>query len=288
MKKSRWWVLLFLVPSLVAFSYTVIIPLITGVYYSFTGWNGIATNPEVVGLANYIEILTTDKEFLQAFLFTSAFTLCSVITINIGGFLLALMVTNLKKGSNAARSIFFLPNLIGGLILGFLWNFIFTKSFDALGERFGILWLQGWLSSTWTGFIGLLIVMTWQMAGYMMIIYIAALEGIDASTLEAAQIDGASPLQRLRKIIIPMVASAFTVGIFFSLSNSFKLFDQNLALTAGGPHRSTEMLALNIYKTAFTYNSMGVAQAKAVIFLIIVATITIIQLSISKRKEIEA
>ncbi len=288
MKKSRWWVLLFLVPSLVAFSYTVVIPLITGVYYSFTGWNGIATNPEVVGLANYIEILTTDKEFLQAFLFTSAFTLCSVITINIGGFLLALMVTNLKKGSNAARSIFFLPNLIGGLILGFLWNFIFTKSFDALGERFGILWLQGWLSSTWTGFIGLLIVMTWQMAGYMMIIYIAALEGIDASTLEAAQIDGASPLQRLRKIIIPMVASAFTVGIFFSLSNSFKLFDQNLALTAGGPHRSTEMLALNIYKTAFTYNSMGVAQAKAVIFLIIVATITIIQLSISKRKEIEA
>ncbi len=288
MKKSGWWVLLFLVPSLVAFTYTVIVPLVSGFYYSFTAWDGIVSNPKVVGLSNYIKVLTTDREFLNAFLFTSAFTFCSVITINIAGFLLALMVTNLKRGSNVARSIFFMPNLIGGLILGFLWNFIFTKAFAAVGKEYGILWLQGWLSSTWTGFLGLLIVMTWQMAGYMMIIYIAALEGIDNSTLEAAQIDGASPFQRLRKIIIPMVASAFTVGIFFSLSNSFKLFDQNLSLTGGGPTRSTEMLALNIYKSAFTYNEMGVAQAKAVIFLIVVATITIIQLSISKRKEVEA
>ncbi len=288
MKKSPWWVLLFLVPSLIAFTYTIIIPLFSGVYYSFTNWDGIANNPEVVGLANYIKVFSSDKEFLNAFLFTTLFTLCSVIAINLTGFLLALMVTNLKRGSNLARGIFFLPNLIGGLILGFLWNFIFTKAFSAIGVAYDILWLQGWLSTTWTGFLGLLIVMTWQMAGYMMIIYIAALEGIDNSTLEAAKIDGASGFQRMRKIIIPMVASAFTVGIFFSLSNSFKLFDQNLALTAGGPHRSTEMLALNIYKSAFTYNDMGVAQAKAVIFLIVVASVSIIQLSISKRKEIEA
>ncbi len=288
MKKSPWWVLLFLAPSLVAFTYTLIVPLLSGVYYSFTAWDGIASNPEFVGLGNYIKVLTSDKEFLKAFLFTAGFTLCAVFTINIVGFLLALMVTNLQRGSNAARSIFFLPNLIGGLILGFLWNFIFTQAFQKIGVKYDILWLQGWLSTTWTGFFGLLIVMTWQMAGYMMIIYIAALQGIDTSTLEAAKIDGATGFQRMRKIIIPMVASAFTVGIFFTLSNSFKLFDQNLSLTGGGPYRSTEMLALNIYKEAFTYNSMGVAQSKAVIFLIIVATISVIQLSISKKKEIEA
>ncbi len=288
MKKSPWWVFLFLVPSLFAFTYTIIIPLLSGVYYSFTAWDGIVSNPEVVGFANYIKVFTSDKEFLNAFLFTTLFTICSVVIINLMGFLLALMVTNLKRGSNLARGIFFLPNLIGGLILGFLWNFIFTKAFHAIGVRYEILWLQGWLSTTWTGFFGLLIVMTWQMAGYMMIIYIAALEGIDSSTLEAAKIDGASGFQRMRKIIIPMIASAFTVGIFFSLSNSFKLFDQNLALTGGGPHRSTEMLALNIYKSAFTYNDMGVAQAKAVIFLVVVVSVSIIQLSINKRKEVEA
>ncbi len=280
--------LLFVLPALIVFFYTVIIPFVNGFVYSFTDWDGIKSNLEFVGFANYIKILTTDKEFLRAFLFTSGFTLCSVVLVNVFGFSLALLVTKIRRGSNFLRSIFFMPNLVGGIILGFVWQFIFTKAFHAIGIQYNILWLQNWLSTTWTGFVGLLIVNSWQSAGYMMVIYISALEGIDPSILDSSAIDGASGWRQLRKIIIPMVASAFTVGIFFSLSGSFRLFDQNLTLTGGGPYNTTQMLALNIYKTAFSYNDMGLAQAKAIIFFLIIACISIIQMSISKKREVES
>ncbi|MCT4595358.1 MAG: sugar ABC transporter permease [Anaeromicrobium sp.] len=287
MKNSKGWFSIFVGPILFAFIVVVIIPMFMGIYYSFTSWNGINNNATWIGLKNYVEIFTEDKEFSHVFLFTGKFAIVSVISINLIGFLLALLVTRGLKVSNFLRSAFFLPNLIGGLILGFIWQFIFTKGFDALGAKLGIDFLRGWLSNTQTGFWGLVILMSWQMAGYMMVIYIAALQNIPDSLLEAAEIDGAGSFQKLIHITIPLVAPAFTIGVFLTLSNSFKLYDQNLSLTNGGPYNSTQMLAMNIYNTAFKFNDFGLAQAKAVIFLITVAAISITQIYYSKKREVE-
>jgi len=287
MKKSWGWFCLFVGPALFAFLVVVIIPMFMGIYYSFTSWNGISNNVDWIGFKNYIEVFKEDKEFLRIFLFTAKFAIVSVISINLIGFLLALLVTRGLKMSNVLRSIFFMPNLIGGLILGFIWQFIFTKGFDFIGAALGIDFLRGWLSDTSTGFWGLVILMSWQMAGYMMVIYIAALQNIPKSLIEAAEIDGAGSMQKLKSITIPLVAPAFTVGIFLSLSNAFKLYDQNISLTAGGPYNSTQMLAMNIYNTAFKFNNFGLAQAKAVIFLITIAAITLTQLYFSKKREVE-
>lgn len=180
-----------------------------------------------------------------------------------------------------------MPNLIGGILLGFTWQFILVQVFDAIGKKLGFAWMQGWLSTSTTGFIGLLIVVTWQLAGYMMIIYIAQIQNISDSIIEASKIDGANAFYRLKAITLPLVMPAFTIGLFLTISNSFKLFDQNIALTSGGPANSTQMLALNIYNTAFLEGNFGIAQAKAVIFLIVVAAISLTQLKISKSKEVE-
>ena len=287
MKNSKLWFSLFVAPILLAFIMVVIIPTFLGIYFSFTSWDGIDNKATWVGITNYIQVFNKESGFLQAFMFTAKFAAVSVILINLFGFSLALLVTKGMKISNFLRSIFFMPNMVGGLILGFIWQFIFTKAFSYVGATFGLEFLKGWLASTTTGFWGLVILMSWQMSGYMMVIYIAALQGIPESLNEAAEIDGASGLQRLRHITLPLVAPAFTVGLFLTLSNCFKLFDQNLALTAGGPYKSTEMLALNIYISAFTYNKFGVAQAKAVIFLFTIALISLTQLYFSKKKEVE-
>ncbi|MFZ5966431.1 MAG: carbohydrate ABC transporter permease [Bacillota bacterium] len=287
MKNSKLWFGFFIGPALLAFTIVVILPMFLGIYYSFTNWNGINNAASWVGISNYIKIFTQDKEFYDAFIFTAKFAFVSVITINVMGFGLALLTTRGLKISNFLRTVFFMPNLIGGLILGFVWQFIFTKAFDALGSKLGVEFLRGWLSDTTTGFWGLVILMSWQMAGYMMVIYIASIENIPESLIEAAEIDGANSWQQLIHIIIPMVVPAFTVGIFLTLSNSFKLFDQNLALTNGGPFNSTQMLALNIYKTGFVFNTFGLAQTKAVIFLITVAVITLTQVYYSKNREVE-
>lgn len=286
MKRSPLWFWIFVGPILFAFIMVVIIPMMRGVCFSFTDWNGISNEVNFVGMSNYIRVFS-DANFFSAFRFTVTFAAISVVTINALGFMLALLVTQGIRGANIQRSIFFMPNLIGGLILGFVWQFIFVKAFENAGNIWGISFLQGWLSTTGTGFWGLVILMSWQMSGYMMIIYIAAIQGIPESLMEAAKIDGANSFQRLRFITIPMVMPAFTVGLFLSLSNSFKLFDQNLALTNGGPYGSTEMLALNIYKTAFARNQLGYAQAKAVIFLLTVAVITLTQIYYTKKREVE-
>ena len=287
MKGSRLWFSVFVFPILLAFLIVVIIPMFMGIYYSFTDWDGIINRADWVGFKNYIEVLSNDEEFLASFVFTAKFAAVSVFAINLIGFGLALLVTRNSKLNNVMRSIFFMPNLIGGLILGFVWHFIFTKALDSVGGKLGIGFLEGWLSTTTTGFWGLVILMSWQISGYMMIIYIAALQSIPESLKEAAKIDGANSWERLKHITIPLVAPAFTIGLFLTLSNSFKLFDQNLSLTAGGPYNSTEMLALNIYETAFVFADFGLAQAKAVIFLVTVAAITITQIYFSKRREVE-
>jgi raffinose/stachyose/melibiose transport system permease protein len=287
MKNSKLWFSLFVGPILLAFVMVVIIPTFLGIYFSFTSWDGIDNNASWVGLTNYIQVFNKESGFLPAFMFTAKFAIVSVITINLFGFSLALLVTKGMKISNVLRSIFFMPNMVGGLILGFIWQFIFTKAFSFVGAKLGIEFLKGWLASTSTGFWGLVILMSWQMSGYMMIIYIAALQGIPESLNEAAEIDGANGIQRLRHITLPLVAPAFTIGLFLTLSNAFKLFDQNLSLTNGGPYKSTEMLALNIYSSAFVYNKFGLAQAKAVIFLITIALISLTQLHFSKKREVE-
>lgn len=284
MKRSKLGFWLFLAPCLLAFTIIVIIPVVCGLYYSLTDWNGISSDANFIGLDNFVRLFTDEDQFWVSFGFTALFTLVSVILINVVGFALALLVTQRIRCANALRSIFFMPNLIGGLLLGFAWQFVFTKVFPATNIEF----LQNWLTNKETGFFALVIVMVWQMSGYMMIIYIAALQGVSDSVIEAAAIDGASGWRRLCSIIMPMVSQAFTIGLFLMLSNSFKLFDQNLSLTGGGPNHTTEMLALNIYQTAFSANDMGYAQAKAFVFLIIVALISVVQLTISKRAEIEA
>lgn len=284
--RDKIWFWAFMAPTLIAFSIVVLIPIIVGVYISFTSWNGIG-EPTWVGLSNYIDLFKNNQDFVKSFLFTAKFAVVSIILINVIGFGLAMLVTRGLKISNILRSIFFLPNLIGGLILGFIWQFIFTKGFEAIGNLTGMSVFQGWLSNQSTGFWGLAILMSWQMAGYMMVIYISAIQNIPDEVIEASLIDGASPFQRLKSIILPLVMPGFTVGIFLTLSNSFKLYDQNLSLTGGGPFKSTEMLAMNIYNTAFKFNEFGMAQAKAIIFLISVAAISLTQMYFSKKKEVE-
>lgn len=287
MKKSKIGFWGFVFPVLFAFIAVQLIPTIIGLGYSFTDWNGISSKLNFIGFTNYIKVFTGDPEFINAFVFTAKFAVVSVISVNAVGFVLALIVTQGFKGSNFLRAVFFMPNLIGGILLGFTWQFIFTKVFQSLGDLFHVGFLDGWLSTPETGFWGLVIVTTWQLAGYMMIIYIASIQNIPDSLKEAAQIDGAGAWKRLTKITIPLIAPAFTIGLFLSLSNSFKLFDQNLSLTGGNPYKSTQMLALNIYNTAFSYNDLGLAQAKAVVFLIVVAAISLTQLYFSKKREVE-
>ncbi len=282
-KDLSYW--LFLAPVLLALTVVIIIPLLIGVYYSFTDWNGIKVG-SFVGFENYIDSLK-DKEFLDSLWFTTKFSIVSVILTNVIGLSLALIVTTKIKSSKFLRTIFFMPNLIGGLILGFIWQFIFIKVFAGIGDLVGIESLKGWLSTTETGFWGLVILMSWQMSGYIMIIYIAYLEGLPGELLEASEIDGAGPFQRLRYIIFPLVAPAFTVSMFLTLSNSFKLYDQNLSLTAGGPYNSTQMVAMEIFKTAFGERDMAYAQAKAVVFFVIVAVISLTQVYINKKREVE-
>ena len=288
MKKSKKGFFLFMAPALLAFTLVQLIPTVMGISYSFTDWNGISKAKHFVGLQNYITILTSDLSFRNAFIFTFLFSVCAVISVHLIGFIWAILVTQRIKGVNLLRGIFFMPNLIVGILLGFTWQFIFVQVFDAIGKKLGVLWLRGWLTDQKTGFFGLLIVVTWQLSGYMMMIYIAQLQNIPEEVMEAAELDNAVGWNRMRYIILPLMMPAFTIGLFLSISNAFKLFDQNLSLTAGGPVNSTQMLALNIYATAFGENRFGLAQAKAVIFMIVVMVISVIQLSITKRREVEA
>lgn len=288
MKKSklRFWV--FLAPALISFTIIVLIPTLIGFFYALTDWNGmVGSEVNFVGFQNFVDIFTRDDSFLHAFGFTALFSLCAVILINLVGFALALLVTQKFRGATLLRGIFFMPNLIGGLLLGFTWQFIFVSIFEAIAQKTGWEVFSGWLSNATTGFIGLLILTVWQLSGYMMIVYIAQIQQIPESVKEAARIDGAGSWAMLKKIILPLMMPAFTIGLFLSISNSFKMFDQNLALTQGGPYKSTEMIALNIYNSAFGANEFGLAQAKAIIFLIVVAAIGITQLVVTKRKEVE-
>lgn len=285
MTNKKTWFYVFIAPVIVALFCVVILPLIFGIYYSFTEWDGV-TISGFVGFENYINVFK-DEGFLKALWFTTKFSVVSIVLINAIGLSLALIVTEKFKGSMLLRTIFFMPNLIGGLILGFIWQFIFIKAFSSVGDILGIESLKTWLSTTETGFWALVIVMCWQMSGYIMVIYISYLQGVDESLLEAASLDGATEWQKFWQIKFPMIMPGFTVSLFMTLSNSFKLYDQNLSLTGGGPYNSTQMVAMNIFNTAFSQNKMGYAQAKGIIFFLIVAAISLTQVYITKKKEVE-
>lgn len=269
---------IFVLPTLIAFSFAFIIPFVMGVYLSFCKFKTI-TNAQFVGLGNYIKIFA-DKDFVNAFGFTLKFSVVSIVTINVFAFILALALTRKIKGTNLFRTVFFMPNLIGGIILGYIWqqmiNAVLLKYETTL------------VANPTYGFWGLIILMNWQMIGYMMIIYVAGLQNVPTDLIEAAEIDGATSLQTLFKVKIPMVMPSITICLFLTVSNSFKLFDQNLALTAGAPSKKTAMLALDIYITFYGRNGFeGVGQAKAVLFFIVVAVIALGQLVLTRRKEVE-
>jgi len=288
---------LFLLPAVFAFCMVIVVPFIMGIYYSFTNWNAITgTAVEWVGLKNYFAI-TSDITFLHAFLVTVVYAVMNIIVLNVCSFFMALLVTNNLKFKGVYRAGFFLPNLIGGLILGYIWQFIFNNAIPSLGKSIGLTWLYEhlFLADQNTALLAIVIVGTWQYAGYIMMIYVASIQGIPDSLLEAAEIDGANYFQKLRAIIFPLVAPAFTVSMFLTLINSFKQFDVNYSLTFGGPSgmfmgkaiMTNEFLALNIYQTAFAYNQLAQGQAKAIIFFIVIAAISMIQVRANKKREIE-
>lgn len=281
------WYCLFVLPMVIIFTIIVLIPFIIGIGYSFFSWDGLPINPKIfVGLDNYIRLFS-DTRFMNSALHTVIFTIAAVILINILGLAFALVVTTKLKVRNIARTMLFMPYLIGGLILGYIWQFIFGDGFSMIGEA---LHMENvffnWLIDPKFALVALIVVATWQMAGYIMIIYITGIQAIPDDVVEAAAVDGANFWQTLFRIKFPLIMPSFTICLFMSLSNCFKIFDTNLSLTGGGPNNSTEMFAMNIYNEIFKLNNYGYGQAKAILFFIIVACITLVQVSITKRKEV--
>ena len=269
----------FVLPTLLAFTIGFIVPFIMGVYLSFCKFTTV-TDAKFVGLQNYVKIFTEDGTFGHALWYTTAFTVVSVVLINVIGFAVALLLTKKIKGTNIFRTVFFMPNLIGGIILGYVWQLLLNGLLLQINKTLTY--------SSVYGFWGLVILMCWQQIGYMMIIYIAGIQNIPGELIEAAQIDGANKGQLLKHVIIPMVMPSITICTFLTLTNSFKLFDQNLALANGEPSNMSEMLALNIYNTFYGRTGWeGVGQAKAVIFFILVGAIAMIQNRLTRSKEVQ-
>ena len=276
-KNVRKYVWLFLLPTLIAFLISFLIPFLAGIYLSFTEFTTV-TDATWVGLQNYVRAFTEDRDFLNAFWFTLKFTIVSVLSVNLLAFILAFLLTKGLRGTNFFRTVFFVPNLIGGIVLGYIWQPIINGILSGMGVDLTY-------SATY-GFWGLVVLMNWQMVGYMMIIYVAGLQNIPTEMQEVAAIDGAGGLQSLRHVTLPLLMPSITICTFLTLTNSFKMFDQNLALTAGAPGKETQMLALDIYNTFYgSIGQEGVGQAKAVIFFLLVAAFALIQLRVTKSRE---
>jgi len=287
-KNSKLWYCLFTMPLFLIFLIVVVIPFLIGIYYSFINWNGIPSTPKVfVGFDNYA-ILFQDERFMSSAWNTIKFTIFALISVNLLGLIFALIVTAGFKTSNIARTLLFMPNLIGGLILGYIWRFIFTDGFKQIGSITGIDSIFfNWLINPTYALIALVIVFTWQMAGYTMVIYIAGIQGISDEVMEAAKVDGANLWHRMTKIVFPLLMPSFTICLFLTLSGAFKIYDVNLSLTNGGPMHTTELFAMNIFNEIFGYGNYGLGQAKAIIFFVIVALVTITQVVITKRREVQ-
>ena len=286
-KKHKKYFLIFVLPTLIAFAIGFIYPFFQGIYLSFCKFHTVS-NAKLIGFDNYVKAFQNEA-FIHSFWFTVLFVIVSIVLINLIAFAVAYVLTLGIRGSNIFRTVFFVPNLIGGIILGYIWKLICDGILHNYGTNLA-------LNSTY-GFWGLVILMCWQQAGYMMIIYIAGFQSVPSDLYEAAKIDGANRRQLLTKVTIPMMAPSITICTFLTLTNSFKLFDQNLALTAGAPGvvtdggvtiKQTEMMALNIYNTFYSNaNSRGVGQAEAVIFFVIVVVIALAQLYFTRKREVQ-
>lgn len=287
-KPSLWEHVLFLGPASIIFLVVIIIPFIISIRYSLTSWNGVSSEISYVGFKNFIDIFTGKSSFLDAFKFTSIIAFFNVICMNITGIAMAALLTTKIPFQNAFRVIFYLPNIIGGLILGFVWQFIFINGVPAIGKllHFEPL-MTPWLGTELTAYAAIVIVSVWQGMGYVMVIIIAALTGISSELIEAAKIDGASAFQVFFKVKLPLCMPYITLCLFWTISQAFKMFDLNYSLTKGGPYGSTVSLALNIYNDAFANNKYGLATAESLVFFVIILMITSVQMYFSRKKEKE-
>ena len=295
MKKHRLTDILFMLPTLLSFTLIVIIPFFMGIYYSLTDWNGVSRVINFVGLQNYRGMFSS-PDFLYSLIVTVFYTVINIVLVNLVGFCLALLATSNLRLRNFYRAGFFVPNLIGGIVLGYIWQFMFNNVFVSFAAKLGISFMsKSMLSSPKLVIWAMSIVNTWQYGGYIMMIYVAGIQGIPAELMEAASVDGANYGMRLRKILIPMLSNSFTICLFLTLINSFKQYDLNFSLTTGGPAalfmgkaiRSSELLAMNIYNTANLNNELAIGQAKAVVFFLILVVVSLVQVSFNKRREVE-
>ena len=271
---------------LAIFTVVLVVPFVNGFYYTFTDWDGFKVD-KFVGFSNYAESFA-DPKFWTTLRFTGLFVVVSLVLVNVVAFGLALIVTSNLRSRNLLRTLFFVPNLVGGVVLGVIWQFIFNSAIVALANKYDWeLFKQSWLQDTNKAFWALIIVTVWQSSGYMMIVYITGLVSIENDVLEASQIDGASPLRTLFAIKIPLMAQAFTIALFLTLRGGFMAYDVNVALTEGGPFRTTELISLHIFQDAFGEGNFGTGQSKAVIMFIVVALAALVQVTISKRYEVQ-
>lgn len=279
MKKNKGWYALFTFPLMFIFALVVIVPFVIGIGLSFVEWDGLAKHAVTfVGFENYARVFG-DTRFLQSAGRTTVFTLISVLSVNVVGLIFALVVTTKLKTANIARTMLFVPYLIGGLILGYIWKSVFSEFFLSIN-------LGNWLTDKTKAMVAMIIVTTWQMAGYVMIVYITGIMAISDDVLEAASVDGANFFQTLFKVKMPLLMPSFTICLFLTLSNCFKVYDVNIALTGAGPNYQSEMFSLNIYNEIFDLSNFGYGQAKAIIFFLIIAIITMFQVKITKSREV--
>ena len=279
---------MFGLPGLFCFFAVVIIPFIYCVYLTFTDWDGVSSEKHFIWFENFKGVIR-DGEFWTSLLLTFKYVIVVVILVNVIAFVIAYLLTRGIKGQNFFRAGFFTPNLIGGIVLGYVWQFVFSRVFVNIGESTGWeLFEASWLSDPNLAFAALVLVSVWQLSGYMILIYVAGFMGLSEDVMEAASIDGASGWTKMRKIILPLMMSSITICLFLTLSKAFMVYDVNLSLTAGGPYGTTEMAAMHVYEKAFTSRQFGVGQAEALILFIVVACISGIQVYLTKKQEVEA
>lgn len=279
---------MFALPGLFCFLAVVIVPFIYGVYLTLTDWDGVASVKNFVGLENFGGVMR-DSQFWASLLLTFKYVVFVVVIVNVIAFAIAYLLTRGIKGQNFFRAGFFTPNLIGGIVLGYIWQFVFSRVFVSIGETTGWkLFEASWLSDPTNAFVALVVVSVWQFSGYMILIYVAGFMGLNEDVMEAASIDGATGWVKLKSIILPLMMSSITICLFLTLSRAFMVYDVNLSLTGGAPYGTTEMAAMHVYEKAFTSRQFGVGQAEALILFIIVAVISGLQVYLTKKQEVEA
>ena len=270
------------------FCAVVIIPFVYGLYLTFTSWDGVSASKPFVGLANYMSTFS-DADFWKALLRTAIYSVISVILVNVVAFILAFLVTSGVKGQNFFRAGFFVPNLIGGIVLGYIWKFVFNRALVALGQSLSVGFLStSWLATTNGAMLCLIIVSVWQYAGYMMLIYVAGFMSVSNDVIEAAKIDGCTNMQTIIHISVPLMVSSFVQCLFLTITRCFMVYDVNLSLTNGEPFKSSTMAAMHVYNQAFTFKNYGLGQSEAVILFAVCAIVGVTQVLIGKRGEVEA